>query len=134
MSVLINELKNEHVKLLEILEEAQKLGLVSAAGRSKLLESKRLLGEHLRKEDSRLYPEMKKMAAGDSLKLKTVDSFSSEMKGLSQTVLDFINRAEKAEINMEYAKELGRIISGLKMRIRREEMQLYPMYDKLSQK
>ncbi len=43
-----------------------------------------------------------------------------------------MNRIEKAELNIEYAKELGRIITTLRMRINREEIQLYPLYDKVT--
>ncbi|ADD69114.1 hemerythrin HHE cation binding domain protein [Denitrovibrio acetiphilus DSM 12809] len=132
MSDLVKELKNDHEKLLNIMLDAQKLGLATDAGRSKLMEGKMLLTEHLRKEDSRLYPELKKLSAGEAYSSKIVDEFSSEMKGLSATVIDFINRAGTAEIDMEYAKELGRIISSLRMRIRKEEIQLYPLYERLS--
>ena len=55
MNTFISELKNDHVKLLNILQQAQELGLAKESGRKKLLECKQLLTEHLRKEDSRLY-------------------------------------------------------------------------------
>lgn len=130
MNTFISELKNDHVKLLNILQQAQELGLAKESGRKKLLECKQLLTEHLRKEDSRLYPELKK--AADQQAMKTAGDFSQEMKGLTRGILDFINKAERAELGLEYAKELGRIISTVRMRIRREEIQLYPLYENIA--
>lgn len=132
MSAYIQELKREHEQLLAVLLEAQKLGLATEQGRGKLMECKSLLSGHLRKEDTKLYPVLSKLSAGDSAALKMVKDFSSEMNGLSRSIIDFINKAANSDINMEYAKELGRIISGIRMRIRKEEMQLYPLYEKLN--
>lgn len=127
MNAFINELKKDHEKLLEILQQTQSLGLVTEAGRKKLLECKKLLADHLVKEDTKLYPQLAK--SGSAI---TANEFASEMKGLTGTILDFINRLETSKNDMEYAKELGRIISTLKMRIRREEIQLYPLYEKMT--
>jgi hypothetical protein len=127
MSALINELKNDHEKLLAILQQTQELGLVTEAGRRKLLEGRKLLADHLTKEDTKLYPELSKSSSA-----ATATAFAEEMKGLTVSILGFINRLETSKNDLEYAKELGRIISTLKMRIRREEIQLYPLYEKLT--
>lgn len=127
MSTLINELKNDHEKLLAILQQTQELGLVTDAGRRKLLEGRKLLADHLNKEDIKLYPELSKGSSA-----ATAKAFAEEMKGLTVSILGFINRLETSKNDLEYAKELGRIISTLKMRIRREEIQLYPLYEKLT--
>ncbi|MGE4266370.1 MAG: hemerythrin domain-containing protein [Deferribacterales bacterium] len=127
MNALINELKKDHEQLLKILQETQDLGLVTDAGRKKLLEGKKLLADHLMKEDIKLYPVLAK--SGSAV---TANEFAVEMKGLTSSILNFINRLETSKNDMEYAKELGRIVSTLKMRIRREEIQLYPLYEKMS--
>jgi len=134
MSDFIKDLKRGHEKLLAILLEAQSLGLGKDSARAKLLEGKKLLMEHLRKEDIRLYPDLKRVTANAPSEAKIVDDFSGEMKVISVEIIDFFKKVEKAEINIEYAKELGRVISGLKKRIRREEMMLYPIYEKHTKK
>ncbi|GAB1536744.1 hypothetical protein ADMFC3_23750 [Geovibrio sp. ADMFC3] len=126
MNAFITELKNDHIQLLKLLQEVQITGLGNEAGRRKLLEGKRLLSAHLQKEDTRLYPSLKNNPAAKSIS----EQFAGEMKKLTSEILDFMNRIEKAELNMEYAKELGRIITTLRLRINREEIQLYPLYDK----
>ncbi|QAR33999.1 hemerythrin domain-containing protein [Geovibrio thiophilus] len=128
MSALITELKNDHLQLLKLLQEVQITGLGNDAGRKKLLEGKRLLAGHLQKEDTRLYPALKNNPAAKNVS----DQFADEMKKLTAEILGFINRMEKAELNMEYAKDLGRIITTLRLRINREEIQLYPLYDKVN--
>jgi len=128
MNALINDLKRDHEKLLSILQDAQNLGLGSEAGRKKLLEGKLLLTDHLRKEDTKLYPAL----SGNTAAAATANDFSKEMQGLTTDILNFMNRLNTAEINIEYAKELGRIISTVRMRIRREEIQLYPLFEKVT--
>lgn len=128
MSALITELKNDHLQLLKLLQEVQITGLGNEAGRRKLLEGKRLLAGHLHKEDTRLYPSLKNNPAAK----KVSEQFAGEMQRLTAEILDFMNLIEKAELNIEYARELGRIITTLRMRINREEIQLYPLYDKVT--
>lgn len=128
MSALITELKNDHLQLLKLLQEVQITGLGNEAGRKKLLEGKRLLAGHLQKEDTRLYPSLKNNPAAKVVS----EQFAGEMQKLTAEILGFMNRIEKAELNIEYAKELGRIISTLRLRINREEIQLYPLYDKVT--
>jgi len=132
MSTFIDDLKKDHQKLLGTLQEAQALGWGTCAGRIKLLECKELLVAHLNKENTRLYPEMRKCSHDNASTEKTVGDFTSEMESLTKDVVAFIANADKMTLGMDYARELGKIISIVKRRISREETLLYPLYEKLA--
>jgi len=134
MNAFIKELKKDHEQLLEILLEAQNMGLGTDAGRNKLMETKQLLVGHLEKEDRKLYPEMKKLAASNAYDMKVIDGFVNEMKGLTKDIVSFIGKVGGTDKSIEFAKELGKIISVVRMRIRKEEIQLYPLYERLLSK
>ncbi len=51
MSNLIEELKNEHKIILEILDEVKTFGISSTSGQEKLLSAKDFLIAHMKKED-----------------------------------------------------------------------------------
>lgn len=132
MSTFIDDLKKDHQKLLGTLQEAQGLGWGTCAGRLKLLECKELLVAHLNKENTRLYPEMRKCSLNNTSTEKTVGEFTSEMESLTKDVVAFIANADKMTLGMDYARELGKIISIVKRRISKEETLLYPLYEKLA--
>lgn len=144
-SQFIRDLKDDHQRLLDTLEEARRLGLGTAEGRRCLFTCKELLTRHLRKEDTMLYPALRQSgargAAGQSGQAgqadlgHVADDFATEMQSLSGGLLDFFTRydadAGRGDAGgLDFARELGRIIIALKLRIQREESRLYPAYEK----
>ena len=130
----IRDLKDDHQRLLDTLEEARRLGLGTAEGRRCLFTCKELLARHLRKEDTMLYPALRQ-AAGKGDLGNVADSFASEMQSISGSLLEFFARYDASTGTadaggLDFARELGRIIIALKMRIQREESRLYPAYEK----
>lgn len=130
----IRDLKDDHQRLLDTLEEARRLGLGTAEGRRCLFTCKELLSRHLRKEDTMLYPTLRQ-AAGKGDLGNMADAFASEMQSISGSLLEFFARYDASTGaadagGLDFARELGRIIIALKMRIQREESRLYPAYEK----
>ena len=132
----IRDLKGDHQRLLDTLEDARRLGLGTAEGRRCLFTCKELLSRHLRKEDTMLYPALRQMGAAGQGDLRHVaDDFASEMQSISGSLLEFFARYDTvtgavSAGGLDFARELGRIIIALKMRIQREESRLYPAYEK----
>ena len=62
MSLLTNNLKSDHEKIIGMLREVTKLGICSIAGQQKLIQAKLLLLSHLEREDKELYPILAKEA------------------------------------------------------------------------
>ena len=132
----IRDLKGDHQRLLDTLEDARRLGLGTAEGRRCLFTCKELLSRHLRKEDTMLYPALRQMGAAGQGDLRHVaDDFASEMQSISGSLLEFFARYDTvtgaaSAGGLDFARELGRIIIALKIRIQREESRLYPAYEK----
>lgn len=142
-SQFIRDLKDDHQRLLDTLEDARRLGLGTAEGRRCLFTCKELLTRHLRKEDTMLYPALRqsgaRVAGGQSGQVDlghVADDFAAEMQSISGGLLDFFARYDAdagrggGAGGLDFARELGRIIIALKLRIQREESRLYPAYEK----
>ena len=63
MKTIIDELKDEHSQLAEILREVKKFGIANPKGKEALIKAKNTLLNHLRKEDLKLYPLLRSHAS-----------------------------------------------------------------------
>lgn len=133
MSKLVTELKGDHEKLAKVLIEAKAKG-PTKEGLQLLVSCKAALLAHLKKEDAFLYPELKKSAEKNPQLKATLDTFASDMDKISKAAIDFFNKWEKGGDGLEFAKDIGNIVSVLKNRIHREESLLYPEFDKIADK
>lgn len=133
MSKLIQELKSDHEKLAQVLSSALAKG-PTKEGLQLLNTTKAALLAHLKKEDTFLYPELKKAAVNDKNLKSTIDMFASDMDKISKAAIDFFNKWEKGGDGVEFAKDIGSLISVLRSRIHREESSLYPEYDRVADK
>lgn len=133
MTALIENLKNEHAILDETLRTVKKLGIGSAEGREKLIASKKAFLDHLKKEDDKVYPVLRKAAENnDSLKRK-LDQFTRDMDDISKNVLNFFNKyADGGSNDLEFARDFGKIFATIQNRVLKEEKFLYPEYDKVA--
>lgn len=134
MTTLVNELKSEHAKIATVLEKVSNLGIFTPAAQKMLLEAKDRLLSHLKKEDERLYPVLRKEAENNSELKRTIDHFAKDMEAISQAALDFFDKYAKGGSGFEFAKDFGRLFSNLANRIYREESILYQKYNEIMEK
>lgn len=132
MSQLIVELKKEHAAIANILGEASKLGITSKEGQLKLMDAKKGLLAHLKKEDDQLYPALKRAAQNDKNLELTLDVYAKDMDGISKAAIAFFANYAQGGSGIEFAKDIGGLFSTLKSRIRKEEDVLYKEYDRLN--
>lgn len=132
MSQLIEELKKEHTLIVDILNEVAKLGITSNEGQRKLLDAKQGLLAHLKKEDDRLYPVLKSAAEKNPALKQTLDIFAKDMTGISKAAIDFFGKYSQGGSGLEFARDIGKLFTTLKSRIRKEEDILYKEYDRLN--
>ncbi len=126
MTSLIQTLKEEHNMIRELLDKTYKAGISSQEGQLTFKEAKSVLIGHLKKEDAQLYPVLQKLQEEKEI----VNSFSEEMKGISKVVLEFFRKYERGGQGSEFAIDFGKILGALKRRITKEELILYPKYEK----
>lgn len=131
MSKLIDELKREHLVIIDILNDISKSGISSKEGQQRLLDAKTGLLAHLKKEDEQLYPVLNKTAEKDQALKQTLDFFAGDMAGISRSAMDFFGKYANGGSGIEFAKEIGRLFITLKSRISKEEDIIYKEYERL---
>ncbi len=132
MSTLIDKLKQEHVHLFQILDEVKALGISSKEGQEKLLSVRNIILAHLKEEDDDLYPPLHKAAEKDDKLKGMLNLFIDEMEEISGTALKFFDKYAQGGTGLDFAKDFGGLVAGLKARMRREENILYTAYNKLN--
>ena len=130
MSQLIQNLKSEHHALVEILKRVQVIGPSQSESKQLLLEAKRALLAHLKKEDLELYPKLKEAAKQNEEIDRKVNNFGKDMEEITKFTLQFFDKMESNQYSsLEYAKDFGKLVTILSSRISREENILYPLYE-----
>lgn len=132
MANLIEELKNEHKIIGEILSRVREMGIGSKEAQELLISAKEQLLAHLKKEDSQLYPILRKKAISDERLQNTLEFFAKDMEPISEAVMSFFWKYSKGVSGLDFAREFGRLFITLTGRIKKEEDILYREYEKLS--
>lgn len=126
---LIKDLKSDHAKLVTVLTKVKQLG-PNAEGMKLLTTAKAALLAHLGKEDTHLYPELNAAAATDPKVKTTLEIFGKDMAKISKAALDFFAKYESGVASeFDFSRDFGGLLATLATRIRKEEEQLYPLYD-----
>ncbi|MBT4805602.1 hemerythrin domain-containing protein [Candidatus Woesearchaeota archaeon] len=131
---LILQLKQEHVQIIYLLEEIlaeTKKTEENSKLIPKLREFKSVLLNHLKLEDSLLYPAFEKAKNAEMNELGK--SFSEEMLAISKVALKFFADFEKEEVSklikdQNFKAQLQGIIKVVKKRVSVEEKILFPAY------
>ncbi|MGC8502871.1 hemerythrin domain-containing protein [Desulfurella sp.] len=129
MSKLIDDLLKEHKKLFSLLDELHNIDKEGA--REKLFESKNLFLMHLDKEDRFLYSKFDEAKSKGVNVEENVLKFKEEMEEISKDVVNFFDTYKKGITDkIQFARDFGKIYGMLKIRMIKEETQLYPVYEK----
>jgi hypothetical protein len=129
---LIDELKKEHIELLDFLSKLLKVH--NPQERFDLLQkSKEKLIAHLKKEDEKLYPVLNKKAKEDHLLETMLRISGTEMEDISKFVDYFYSTYYDINLvrSKSFANDLGKFYVMLKNRIMNEEISLYREYENL---
>ncbi|MBP9888620.1 MAG: hemerythrin domain-containing protein [Leptospiraceae bacterium] len=131
MKTIIDELKDEHSQLAEILREVKKFGIANPKGKEALIKAKNTLLNHLRKEDLKLYPLLRSHAKENPALDDLLNTFAKDMETVSTVAFDFFKKYEHADTSMEFARDFGTLYAALGNRIRKEESILYEEYNNI---
>lgn len=132
MSELIQSLKEDHVRIAEALSKIGELGFTTKEGQAMLIKAKGGLLEHLKKEDEKLYPVLRKAAETNRELKQMLDSFSKDMEDVTKVAIDFFTKYEGGGAGMDFARDYGKLVGVLKARIKKEESVLYVEFNKLA--
>ena len=129
MSRLIEELKNEHKLILDILDQVRTLGISSRSGREKLLSARDLLIAHMTKEDEMYYPELRTAAENNKGLKIMLDYFAKDMEDVSSKAMYLFDKYSKGRDEAEFAGEIKLLYVTLRDRIQTEEHTLFNKLD-----
>ncbi len=150
MSALIEEFKREHAKIIAMLNEVKEFGILSKEGQAKLMTIKAHLLAHLKKEDEKLYPVLRKEAEDNERLKNTLDLFAMDMEKVSSVVQKVFDKYSEGEIDEDFprtkcAEDFPRtkgaedfsinfdsLFAALSTRIRNEENALYEEYEEIN--
>lgn len=134
-----DSLKAQHQALVAIvgqissLLDATKLQKDASGIASQLTSLTGKLVVHLAMEDESLYPQLK--ASKDPKASATAARFMAEMGGVKEAYESYAKKWNRAAIEKDptsFIKETGGIASALAARIKKEETELYPLWDSMT--
>jgi hemerythrin-like domain-containing protein len=136
---ITNKFRRQHADLVEVINKMTDLlspwalNEYSATMHSLLLELSGKLKVHLIMEDDVLYPELQK-SSNEKVR-KIAQQFFDEMGGLKKNFIDYVHHwpnTEAIKNNAEdFVNETRGIFNALGNRIKREDNELYPLYEKI---
>jgi len=132
MSELIEEFKRDHAEIMAMFNEVKELGILSKEGQAKLISIKTHLLAHLKKEDEKLYPAIRKEAEDNERLRNTLDLFALDMETVSRVVQGFFGKYSGGEIDGNFSESFERLSFALSTRIRNEEVALYEEYEEIN--
>jgi hypothetical protein len=132
MSQLLEDLKNDHRVILDILDQVKTVGISSKAGQEKLLSAKAVLIAHMKKEDTGFYPALQIAAETNDALKRTVAYFVEDMEIVSEKAMRVFDKLALEAPDEDIAGELKLLYMTLKDRIRIEEDILFKKYEQLS--
>ena len=132
MSALIEGFKKEHSDIVDALQEVKELGILTKEGQAKLMSVKTSLLEHLKEEDEKFYPVLRKEAAQNKKLKEELDIFAKDFESVSKVVLEFFDRFEKGVLGTRLLWDFETLIMVLRNRIMNEEIFLYGEYENLN--
>ena len=141
MSALIEEFKREHAKIIAMLNEVKEFGILSKEGQAKLMTIKAHLLAHLKKEDEKLYPVLRKEAEDNERLKNTLDLFAMDMEKVSSVVQKVFDKYSEGEIDENFPRTNGAedfsinfdsLFAALSTRIKNEENALYEEYEEIN--
>ena len=129
MSNLIEELKKEHLEIIDTIQSAFDKGLLHD-GRDVLLSAKNMLISHIKKEDKDLYTPLRENAEHDENFKIALDILKSNMEELSQEAIRFFDKFSEEGNSREFVREYKGLLKKLTERIQKEENILFAEYNK----
>jgi iron-sulfur cluster repair protein YtfE (RIC family) len=133
MSALIERFKKEHSEIIATLKEVKRFGVLSKEGQSKLMSAKKSLLEHLKSENTLLYPVLKKEAEHNKELKNVLKLFTMDPEYVSRVVSEFFDKYSGGNIDADFTVNFESLFAAIGARIRNEEEALYQEYETISQ-
>lgn len=132
MHDLISRLSSEHVELEHAFAGLMPRLFRTDEGRNRLERVRTLLHNHTGEEERELTPVIERAAAVDERIAGQVRLLASDLHIVTSLADDFFRKYESGNVPLvEFATDHGALLTILKIRLRREETTLFPLYETL---
>jgi hemerythrin len=131
MSTLIEEFKREHSKIIETLKEVKELDIHTKKGKARLMSVKASLLEHLKEEDEKFYPVLRKEAEQNKELKEELEIFAKDWGNVSSVAFEIFDKYDKGVLEEEGSWDFETLFTTLRHRMKNEEDFLYGEYDKI---
>jgi hypothetical protein len=132
MPALIDELRIEHAKILDTLNEVVKRGVGGVEAQEYLKSMKSGLLEHLKKEDELLYPALREEAAKRKELKRLLESAPKDMEAITLFAFTFFDKYSSGGSGFEFEGDFKILIATLRNRILNEENIFFDEYESLN--
>lgn len=130
-SKLVEELKKEHAAMVDTFDEVWKLGISNKKSRDMLLSAKELFILHLKKEEEKIYPVIRKAAESSPHLQVVLDTLARDIEEISKSAIVFFDKYSAAGHDAEFEADFSTLYSRITIRIQQEEDILYKEYERL---
>jgi hypothetical protein len=129
---LLHRLSAEHAELEQALAGIRPRQFKSDEGRSRLYRIRDLLHSHFRTERTELLRPLQEAAREDTRLTGQLRRFTDDLEIVSNLADDFVSKYERgAPQIIEFATDHGALLTILRIRLKREEETLFPLYQTL---
>jgi len=131
MSALIEEFKREHSQIIETLKEVKELDIHTKKGKARLMSVKASLLEHLKEEDEKFYPVLRKEAEQNKELKEELEIFAKDWGNVSSVAFEIFDKYDKGVLEEESSWDFETLFTTLRHRMKNEEDFLYGEYEKI---
>ena len=131
MSALIEEFKREHSQIIETLKEVKELDIHTKKGKARLMSVKASLLEHLKEEDEKFYPVLRKEAEQNKELKEELEIFAKDWGNVSSVAFEIFDKYDKSVLEEESSWDFETLFTTLRHRMKNEEDFLYGEYEKI---
>lgn len=132
MHDLITRLSAQHLQLEQALAGIRVRQFQTGEGRERLHRIRDLLHNHFQTEKKELFPRLRQAVASDPQLAGQLSRFSDDLEIVSGLADDFIRKYENGVDHLiEFATDHGALMTILRIRLKREEETLFPLYRSL---
>ncbi|MEO0078939.1 MAG: hemerythrin domain-containing protein [candidate division WOR-3 bacterium] len=132
MHELLRRLTTEHVELQQALAGIRPRQFRTDEGRNRLDRVRSLFRSHVQTEQEQLYPPIEQAARTDARLAGQLQRLTDDLRIVTGLAEDFFSKYENAEPQLvEFATDHGALLTILRIRLKREEETIFPLFDRL---
>ena len=128
MADILDQLKEEHDRLIEAFKEIRDMGSLTQEAQARLFRARDLLLSHIEREDKELYPALRQVAERDAEVKALLDQLEGEMGDVSKAVSLFFTTHRLEGGPVMFKGSVASLCTTVLDRIQKEERLLLPAY------